>query len=115
MPLSEFYELYLTQHQSIGNRRLHFVGTTAMAALLVLVFVTKDWSYLFLLPLAGYGFAWVGHFVFEKNKPATFQFPLKSFLCDLIMYKDMFIGRVSVLREAHEQDSSSYSNKRLTL
>ncbi|MNE19968.1 hypothetical protein D3C80_1130690 [compost metagenome] len=47
------------------------------------------------LPFAGYGFAWVGHFFFEKNRPATFKHPLYSLIGDFAMYRDMLRGKVS--------------------
>ncbi|MFL6648858.1 MAG: Mpo1-like protein, partial [Sulfurifustaceae bacterium] len=49
---------------------------------------------LLVLPFAGYGFAWVGHFGFEKNKPATFEYPFYSLACDFVMFRDMLIGRI---------------------
>ena len=52
------------------------------------------WWWLLAMPVAGYGFAWVGHFIFEKNRPATFQYPLYSFLGDWVMLKDMLTGRI---------------------
>jgi hypothetical protein len=49
---------------------------------------------LWAMPVAGYSFAWVGHFFFEKNRPATFQHPFYSLLGDFVMYRDMVLGRV---------------------
>ena len=92
--LAEFYPFYLSQHEEKTCRRLHFVGTTFMALLILYVFITGEWQQLMFLPLIGYGFAWVGHFFYEKNKPATFTYPLYSFVCDWIMYKDIIIGKV---------------------
>ena len=47
-----------------------------------------------LLPVVGYGFAWVGHYVFEKNRPATFKHPWYSLAGDFVMFKDILIGRI---------------------
>ncbi|MGB7194634.1 MAG: DUF962 domain-containing protein [Collimonas pratensis] len=92
---AEFYPSYLSQHSNRTCRQLHFVGSTlALACAVMLIFTGK----LYWLPLAllsGYGFAWVGHFAFEKNRPATFSQPLYSFLGDWVMYWQMLSGRVS--------------------
>lgn len=90
----EFYPHYLDEHGHRTSRRLHFIGTS-----LVLVLVAwSAWSgeplWLLLTPLAGYGFAWVGHYVFEKNRPATFTHPFYSLMGDFVMWKDMLIGRI---------------------
>ena len=93
---SEFYPFYLSEHQDRVNRRLHFVGTTLVIALVLFALVTQQWLWLAAVPFAGYGFAWVGHFFFEKNKPATFNHPLYSFLGDWVMYKDILTGKVKL-------------------
>lgn len=90
----DFYPYYLSEHQNSTCRRLHFIGSTLVLALLVLSFMTQQWMLLWFLPIAGYGFAWLGHFVYEKNKPATFQYPLYSLLGDWVMYKDILLGRI---------------------
>jgi hypothetical protein len=56
--------------------------------------VTQQWLWLLAIPLLGYGFAWVGHFVFEKNRPATFDYPFYSLMGDWVMLKDAFTGRI---------------------
>lgn len=58
------------------------------------MFLTAQWKYLLLTPFIGYGFAWVGHYFFEKNKPATFLYPWYSFLGDWVMFKDIIIGKI---------------------
>lgn len=93
---SEFYPFYLSEHQDRVNRRLHFVGTSLVIALVLFALVTQQWLWLAVVPVAGYGFAWVGHFFFEKNKPATFNHPLYSFLGDWVMYKDILMGKVKL-------------------
>lgn len=92
--LSEFYPFYLSQHESRINRRLHFVGTSLVLALILAAIVTAKFLLLLAVPVAGYGFAWLGHFAFEKNKPATFTYPFYSLVCDFVMYKDMLSGRI---------------------
>lgn len=93
-----FYPYYLSEHQDLTCRRLHFVGTGLIVTLWVWVFITANWWWLLLTPVLGYGFAWVGHFFFEKNKPATFKHPLYSLIGDWVMFFDMLRGRVSLLR-----------------
>ena len=63
-------------------------------AILAYALLTQQWLWLLAMPLAGYGFAWVGHFVFEKNRPATFDYPLYSLMGDWVMLKDAFTGRI---------------------
>ena len=91
----EFYPFYLSEHSRSGTRCLHFAGTLLVVLTLVYAVVTQRWGYLGLVPLFGYGFAWVGHFAVEKNRPATFQYPLYSLAGDFRMFADMVRGRVS--------------------
>lgn len=65
-----------------------------MLSILVAAVVTTNILLVGLVPIAGYGFAWVGHFAFERNKPATFEYPLYSLAADWVMMKDILIGRV---------------------
>ena len=91
---AEFYPIYLGEHQNRTCRRLHFVGSTLSLVCLVALLVTGGLWFLLLALLCGYGFAWVGHFVFEKNRPASFSRPLYSFMGDWVMYKDIWTGRI---------------------
>lgn len=90
----EFYPYYLQQHSDRRCRRLHFIGSTLVLACIVLAITVNPW-WLLGMPLAGYGCAWIGHFVFEKNRPATFKHPLYSLIGDWVMYAQMLRGRVS--------------------
>jgi hypothetical protein len=90
---AEFYPYYLEEHSNPVCRRLHYVGSVLVLVLLAYVLATRQWLLLLALPLVGYGFAWVGHFVFEKNRPATFKHPLYSFMGDWVMLKDALVGR----------------------
>lgn len=92
----EFYPFYLQEHSNRTCRRLHFIGTTLVLALLVGVMLTGQWLWLIAFPVIGYGFAWVGHFVYEKNRPATFKYPIYSFMGDFVMYKDICMRRLSI-------------------
>ncbi|GAA6186780.1 MULTISPECIES: DUF962 domain-containing protein [Alteromonadaceae] len=91
---SQFYPFYLREHQNPVCRRLHFVGSFLILLTLAFIFTTGQWRYLLVLPVLGYGFAWVGHFFFEHNRPATFTYPLYSFLGDWVMFKDMLVGKI---------------------
>lgn len=91
---AEFWPYYLNEHSKPGTRFLHLIGTTSGLALLVFFIVIGKW---WLFPLAlvpGYGAAWIGHFFIEKNKPATFQHPLWSFMGDYKMIGLMLTGRM---------------------
>ena len=90
---AEFYPYYLEEHRNPVCRRLHYVGSLLVLVLLAYVLATRHWLLLLALPVVGYGFAWVGHFVFEKNRPATFKHPLYSFMGDWVMLKDALTGR----------------------
>lgn len=90
----EFYPFYLQQHRNLICRRLHFVGTLLVIVIVISVLISAQWHYLLALPVAGYGCAWVGHFFFEHNRPATFQYPLYSLWGDFVLFKDMLLGRV---------------------
>jgi len=92
---AQFYPYYLGEHSNPSCRRLHFVGTTLVIALLAYTIASGKWILLLAVPFAGYGFAWIGHFFFEKNRPATFQHPFYSLLGDFVMYRDMLRGKVS--------------------
>jgi len=83
--IKEFYPYYLTQHCEFKCRSLHFIGTGLVIAVFIAMLVTQTW-WLVLMPLVGYGFAWFGHFMFEKNKPAAFSNPFYSLACDFIMF-----------------------------
>ena len=90
----EFYPFYLSEHANRTCRRLHFVGSLLVFAIILLAMATADARWLWLAPIAGYGFAWVGHFFFEKNRPATFSHPLYSLLGDWAMFWDILNRRV---------------------
>jgi len=91
---AEFWPYYLSEHSQPATRLLHLIGTTAGIALIVYLVASGRW-WLFPLGLVvGYGFAWVAHFMIEKNKPATFQYPLWSFMGDYKMIALMLTGRM---------------------
>ncbi len=91
---AEFYPYYLGEHRNTTCRRLHFLGSSLGLACLALLVYTGQWYWLPLGLLCGYACAWIGHFVFEKNKPASFSRPLYSFMGDWVMYKDIWTGKI---------------------
>ena len=91
---ADFYPYYLSQHSSRACQRLHFAGTTLGLLALLHAFSTLNFWWLLAGLAAGYAFAWVGHYFFENNRPATFAHPLYSFLGDWVMWKDMLSGRI---------------------
>lgn len=91
---NDFYPYYLAEHSNSTCRRLHFIGTSLVIALVAWIVASGSWMLLIALPVAGYSFAWIGHFFFEKNRPATFRHPLYSLFGDFVMYRDMLVGKV---------------------
>jgi hypothetical protein len=90
----EFYPFYLSEHSHRICRRLHFAGSLLVIAVVLVAIATRDARWLWLAPVAGYGFAWIGHFFFEKNRPATFSHPLYSFIGDWAMFRDILARRI---------------------
>jgi hypothetical protein len=91
--LKEFYPFYLKEHINSTSRILHFIGTSLVLLLIPAALIFKDAKLLILIPFVGYGFAWAGHFFFEKNKPATFQYPGYSLASDFILFWDLLRGK----------------------
>jgi hypothetical protein len=91
--LKEFYPFYLQEHKNSTSRILHFIGTSLVILLLPAALLFHDVRLLILIPFVGYGFAWVGHFFFEKNKPATFKYPAYSLASDFILFWDLLRGK----------------------
>ncbi len=91
--LKEFYPFYLSEHRHPVSRVLHFTGTSLIALWIILAIATRNAWWLVLVPVGGYGFAWVGHFFFERNKPATFQYPGYSLASDFILWWHLLSGR----------------------
>jgi len=89
----EFWPYYVSQHMNATCRNLHFVGTSLVMLVLALAVVDGP-RWLWLAPVAGYGFAWAGHFFFEKNRPATFTYPLWSLRGDFRMYRLMLLRKM---------------------
>ena len=90
----EFYEFYLGEHRNPICRRLHFAGSSLALGFVLLAVMRGDSRWLLASLLSGYAFAWVGHFFFEHNRPATFKHPFYSFAGDWVMFKDILIGKI---------------------
>ena len=90
----EFYPFYLGEHADRTSRRLHVIGTSAAVLQILAAIVLREPMLCLTALVAGYGFAWVGHYVFEKNRPATFKHPLYSLRGDFRMAREVFSGRI---------------------
>lgn len=94
--LHEFYPFYLSEHSNRICRWLHFIGTTIVVALLITVVVTQIWWLVLVAFVQAYTFAWIGHFFFEHNKPATFTYPWLSFLGDWRMWWEILTNKIQM-------------------
>ena len=91
---TQFYPYYLSEHQNRICRLLHVIGSILVLAELGLLVsgMLPSWAWI-MLPVTGYGFAWVGHFFFEHNRPATFTYPLWSLMGDWLMFFEVITGQ----------------------
>ena len=92
---ADFWPFYLAEHSRPATRALHAVGTIASTVLIIALIVAHKWLWLPLALVIGYGCAWLGHFLVEHNRPATFQHPLWSFIGDYKMLALMLTGRLN--------------------
>ena len=90
----QFYPYYLAEHRHPWCRALHYTGSLLVLLCLCYVLYSANWQLLWLLPVIGYGFAWLGHLLFEHNKPATFSYPFYSLAGDWVMLKDFITGKL---------------------
>jgi hypothetical protein len=91
---SQFYPYYLAAHRTAACRRLHFLGTALVIGVMLAAGITRTGSLLLLAPPVGYGCAWLGHVLFEHNRPATFGHPLYSLAGDFRMFFDILRGKI---------------------
>lgn len=91
--IGEFYPYYLSEHQHPTSRILHFIGTGLVILIVITTVLMQKYLWMLSIPFVGYGFAWVGHFFFEKNKPATFKHPFYSLGSDFILFFDLLKGK----------------------
>ena len=92
----QFYKHYLSEHSDPMNRRLHFVGCIIVLIVVLTAMLARMWILLLLAPVFGYGLAWAGHYLAEKNKPATFRHPIWSLMGDWTMFKDIVTGKMKL-------------------
>jgi hypothetical protein len=90
----DFYPFYLSEHRHPVSRRLHVLGTGLVIVTFGMTLALGKPGLLLVLPVIGYGFAWVGHFFFERNRPATFRYPFYSLAGDFVMFRDVVTGRM---------------------
>ncbi|MDA0228729.1 MAG: DUF962 domain-containing protein [Proteobacteria bacterium] len=102
----EFWPVYVTQHSRATTRLLHFIGTSGGLALIgAAAALPEPWLFL-AAPFSGYLFAWIGHFFVERNRPATFSYPLFSLIGDFHMYGLMWLGRMGTQAAQHNSEAS---------
>ena len=93
--LAEFWPYYVREHSNPLTRQLHFVGNTNLFLWLLLSLIRRSPKLGVFAVLSSYTIAWIGHFFVEKNRPATFQYPLMSAVCDMLMYVKMWRGQMN--------------------
>ncbi len=106
--LEEFFPFYLSQHRNNFNRLLHLIGTILANLIFVLSLITGNFKYITFIPFIGYGFAWAGHFGFEKNKPATFKYAKYSFFSDYKMVYEILTGNILILFKEYNIENVKY-------
>ncbi len=94
MNMASFWPRYLEDHQHVGNRIMHLIGSASAIVWVVAAIVFGQPWFLLAALVNAYGFAWLGHFVIERNRPATLKYPIKSFLSDWRMVALMVTGRL---------------------
>ncbi len=99
----EFWPFYVSEHANPSNRALHFVGSTLVLGSLAAGLLTRRPRFFLAMPLLGYGFAWVGHFLVEGNRPATFKYPLWSLRGDAVMWWKTVTGAMDAEVERAKQ------------
>ena len=92
----EFYPFYLSEHKKTETKLFHMIGTIIVILLFGCSIIAQNWLYIYFTPLAGYSFAWFSHFHYEKNKPATFKYPIYSFIGDWVMFKEIITGEIKL-------------------
>lgn len=93
--IGEFYPYYLSEHRKASTRLMHFTGTALLITCFLYALITQKWMLLLVVPVLGYGFAWISHAFIERNKPATFTYPAFSLGSDFIMFWHMLTGKIN--------------------
>lgn len=97
---AEFWPFYLQEHSKPETRVLHYIGTSLVVGIAIFAIVAQHWLWLAALPVAGYFFAWIAHFIVEKNRPATFTYPLWSLFADFKMWALWLTGKLGTELDA---------------
>ena len=113
MSYAEFWSRYLRAHADPRTRALHYIGTFGAAAFVVLGAASADWRWLVAAPLVGYGPAWLGHAVFEHNRPQTFTHPVWSLLSDFRMLLLFLAGRLGDELRRREIESREIESREI--
>lgn len=92
----DFWPYYVTEHANPLNRKLHFWGTNNLFFWLVLAILRRNPRIALFAVVSSYAYAWIGHFFIEKNKPATFDYPIFSALGELQMYFKTLEGTMDI-------------------
>ena len=101
---SEFYEFYLLQHRKMWTRIFHFVGTLLVIAVIIYVIQSGKERFLWYVPIFGLGFSALSHYIFEKNKPTTFQYPIFTLIADFKMFYELITGKQK-FKKAEEKET----------
>jgi len=91
----DFWLYYLQEHARPSTRALHYLGTSLAVGIMAMMLCQGHWYLTLGLPVAGYGFAWIGHFWCERNRPATFRYPLWSLSADFLMWYRFIVGHMA--------------------
>lgn len=94
--MSEYYNNYLKLHTHPKCRLLHFIGMWFTIGYIIIMMYNGFLLHLLLAPFVIYPFAWSGHYIFEKNRPAAFTSPIKAKIADCMMFRDILLGRITV-------------------
>ena len=94
--MKDYYKHYLNLHKNKKCRMLHFIGQLATIAFTVWILSNWYWYLIPGIPFVVYPFAWTGHYMFEKNKPAAFHDPVKAKIADWMMFRDILLGRIKI-------------------
>jgi len=109
----DFWPFYVREHSNETNRMLHFLGTSLAMGSVVAGVVTGKKAFFAAAPLLGYGFAWIGHFVVEGNRPATFKHPLWSLRGDFVMWSKILRGTMAAeVERAHQNEAAAAATER---
>jgi len=104
----DFFPYYLAEHANPTCRKLHYIGTVLANAVAIWALATGTWWALIFFPITGYGFAWFAHFKYERNKPATFDYPLWSLMGD---YKMLYLYITGKLAEPLHAGIKAYGKQ----